>query len=140
MDEHSSVRFAVTADLAEIAAIQAECEAASQWAVEDYLRYDCRVAVCGSRVAGFLVTRQVAAGECEILNIGVAVEFRRRGVASALVREALRQSPGLCFLEVRESNHAARRLYESLGFKPAGIRRNYYTGPDEAAIVMRIFS
>jgi ribosomal-protein-alanine N-acetyltransferase len=140
MDEHPSVRFAVTADLARIAAIQSECEDAAQWAAGDYLRYECRVVECSSLIAGFLVTRQVGEGECEILNIGVAREFRRRGLASMLVSDALRQSPGVYFLEVRDSNQAARRLYEKLGFVPVGVRRNYYSDPEEAAIVMRNFS
>jgi len=41
---------------------------------------------------------------------------------------------------VRESNSAARRLYEALGFEVAGTRPGYYDNPTEAGIVMRIFS
>ena len=134
------IRRGTAADTAAIASIQRESEPASQWVPEDRAGYDVRVAECDSRVAGFLVTRLVAPGEFEVLNIAVGPEFRRRGIAKALMQSALSDSPGTYFLEVRESNHPARELYASLGFKQAGMRRNYYSNPTEAAIVMRFFS
>jgi ribosomal-protein-alanine N-acetyltransferase len=57
-----------------------------------------------------------------------------------LIREEVGRWPGTHFLEVRESNAAARRLYESLGFEQVGERPAYYENPAETGIVMRIFS
>jgi ribosomal protein S18 acetylase RimI-like enzyme len=102
--------------------------------------HDCSVAVVKNRVIGFVVTRQTAPGEHELLNIAVDAAERRRGIARRLLERELAHSPGEWFLEVRESNTPAIRLYESLGFKPAGRRDNYYYNPVDTAIVMRFFS
>lgn len=91
--------------------------------------------------AGYLVTRTLVPGESEVLYLEVAAEFRRQGVAESLLREAIARAPGEWFLEVRESNFAARMLYEKLGFVNVGRRENYYPdGPGkkpEAGIVFR---
>jgi polysaccharide biosynthesis protein PslH len=78
--------------------------------------------------------------EWEILNLAVGPAWRRRGIARRLLEELLNRFPALWFLEVRESNSAAIRLYQSLGFERAGIRPGYYQDSQEAAIVMRIYS
>ena len=82
-----------------------------------------------------------AADEAEILNLCVAPAARRSGSGRALVRAILRRVAALgaraAYLEVRQSNHAARRLYESEGFAPVGRRRAYYRRPVEDAIVLR---
>jgi ribosomal-protein-alanine N-acetyltransferase len=57
-----------------------------------------------------------------------------------LIRAALKAHPGEVFLEVRESNTAARALYAKLGFSDAGTRPKYYSEPEESAVVMRIRS
>jgi ribosomal protein S18 acetylase RimI-like enzyme len=135
-----SIRAAVGDDLQHIFAIQATAPEASQWHADDYLAFNTHVAVMGGRVAGFLVSRQVADGEREILNVAVDPAYKRRGVARQLIREEVGRWPGTHFLEVRESNAAARRLYESLGFEQVGERPAYYENPAETGIVMRIFS
>ncbi len=89
---------------------------------------------------GFVVTRAVAAGEYEILNIAVRPEFRRRGVARALIDAVGAESSGVLYLEVRESNESARLFYRAAGFAEVGRRPKYYRNPEEAAIVMRICS
>jgi len=90
---------------------------------------------------GFLVAHEVA-GEWEIENIAVAGPARRRGLGTRLLGEFLRraQSEGATaiFLEVRESNHAARSLYEKWAFSESGRRPRYYTQPEEDAIVYRL--
>lgn len=91
-------------------------------------------------VTGYVVAH-FGADEGEILNLAVAPAERRRGTGRALVERvmvALREA-GVrsVFLEVREANTAARRLYESVGFKPVGLRPNYYRRPTEAAVVLR---
>ena len=85
--------------------------------------------------SAFLHFREVASGEFEILNLVVGVAVRRRGIARALLGYALEKG-GDWFLEVRESNEPARKLYESMGFVEIGRRRRYYANPSEDAIVM----
>jgi ribosomal-protein-alanine N-acetyltransferase len=126
--------------LAEVALIQAASPEASHWAPADYLPYDFRVAVCKTRVAGFLVSRVLSEGETELLNLAVAPEFRRRGVARKLVESLLADSPGVVYLEVRESNWAARKFYHQMGFQEVSLRSGYYQAPPEAAIVMKFHS
>jgi len=134
------VRRATSEDVDRILAIQATAREASQWAREDYLNYDCHVALCGGTVAGFMVSRRIVEGEREILNVAVHPEMRRSGIATTLIRAEMKRWPGVHFLEVRESNAAARRLYRQIGFEEAGLRPAYYDDPAESAIVMRIFS
>jgi ribosomal protein S18 acetylase RimI-like enzyme/glycosyltransferase involved in cell wall biosynthesis len=134
------IRRASASDLAEISAIQASASEASQWQAQDYLAFDCRVAILESRLAGFVVSRQVADQEREILNVAVHPDFRKRGIASELLQAEIMAHAGVHFLEVRESNAAARKLYERLGFVVVGARPEYYENPTETGIVMRIFS
>jgi polysaccharide biosynthesis protein PslH len=134
------IRTATESDVEQIRAIQSTAPEASQWQPGDYLTFDCTVAWMDGRVAGFLVSRRVADGEREILNVAVHPDFRRLGVASTLLRWEMARCPGAIFLEVRESNSSARRLYEGLGFETVGSRPGYYENPNEPGIVMRIFS
>jgi ribosomal-protein-alanine acetyltransferase len=134
------VRAASKEDLAVIEGIQKASLEASQWAVESYLEYDCLVAAVDGKVRGFLVTRATAPDEGEILNIAVDLEFRRSGIARILMETLLAGDRNAWFLEVRESNYGAINLYKTLGFAASGRRENYYSGPAEAAIVMRVFS
>jgi ribosomal-protein-alanine N-acetyltransferase len=94
-----------------------------------------------SVVQGFLVARGVG-GEWEIENLVVAEAFRRKGLGKQLVRELISKARVLgaeaVFLEVRESNQAARSLYESLGFLVSGRRKGYYVDPAEDAVVYRL--
>ena len=80
-------------------------------------------------LAGFVIGR-IAADEAEVLSIGVAPEWQRRGIgrhmAEGLVRAARRAEVKRLFLEVAADNDAAIALYEGLGFKIAGARKAYY--------------
>lgn len=94
-------------------------------------------------VAGFVLAR-AAAGEGEILSIGVAPRFARQGVGWRLMRAALQElyarDARSIFLEVDETNLAALSLYRKLGFEKVAVRPSYYTAPDgkkTAAHVMR---
>ena len=82
----------------------------------------------------------VVAGEGYINNIAVRQEYRKQGVASALLDVFLRfaQAQNLEFLtlEVRLSNQAAKRLYMKHGFAQVGRRKDYYDDPKEDAILM----
>jgi [ribosomal protein S18]-alanine N-acetyltransferase len=92
-------------------------------------------------IHGFLIARCLP-DEWEIENVIVDKQYRQRGIGSLLVRELLARARvgGACsvILEVRESNLPALRLYETIGFKPEGRRRDYYQDPVEDAILYRI--
>jgi [ribosomal protein S18]-alanine N-acetyltransferase len=135
-----NIRPATAEDLLAIAAIQAASPEAAQWDPASYLDHDCRVAVAGGLVLGFLVVRQTTSGENEILNLAVDPAARRAGVARGLLGDALARARGRWFLEVRASNAAGLRLYEAAGFERAGRRPGYYREPSEEAIVMSFFS
>jgi tRNA threonylcarbamoyl adenosine modification protein YeaZ len=96
------------------------------------------------RPAGFALARR-AADEAEIISIGTAPAFRRRGIARRLVGGLADRLIGAgaraLFIEVAAGNHAAQALYQALGFVPAGLRKGYYAksgGTAEDAIVMRL--
>jgi ribosomal-protein-alanine N-acetyltransferase len=131
------LRPAIPTDLPAIAEIQAACPEASQWNAADYFNYNCWVAE-KDRLCGFIVTRQTAPGESEVLNLAVTPVCRRSGVGRALLDAALAAAPGAWFLEVRESNAAAIWLYENAGFQVCGTRPAYYSDPCEAGIVMSL--
>jgi [ribosomal protein S18]-alanine N-acetyltransferase len=99
----------------------------------------CLGAFDGERLVGYLiVSRYVDAWH--VMNIAVATDYRRRGVASDLLgalfdrtREDGRRG---YTLEVRVSNAGAISLYERLGFERRGVRRGYYTDNREDALIM----
>ncbi|HSR07501.1 MAG TPA: GNAT family N-acetyltransferase [Bryobacteraceae bacterium] len=134
-----NVRAVTLEDLAAIAEIQARSPEASQWDPASYLDYDCVVAT-DPHVVGFLVTRQTAPGEREILNLAVDPPQRRRGVARALLLAELGREKTQWFLEVRASNRGAIVLYQNAGFRVAGRRESYYSNPPEPGIVMKFDS
>ncbi len=92
------------------------------------------------RLAGYAFAR-VIAGEAEILNIAVLPPYRRMGVGRLLLDSVLAAVAAggaiEAFLEVRESNAAARFLYETRGFRAVGFRADYYRKPRENAVIMR---
>ena len=98
------------------------------------------VALEGEQVVGY-VGSQTVIDESDMMNIAVHPDFRRRGIAEALVAEleaALRQRGSHALtLEVRDSNAPAIALYEKLGFVQVGLRKNYYRNPKEDARILR---
>lgn len=87
--------------------------------------------------AGILIARR-AAGEAELLTVGVTPACRRSGLGRALLERAIAalSSSGATtlFLEVDEGNEAALALYRSLGAAPVGRRPGYYESGADAAI------
>ena len=85
--------------------------------------------------AFWLVVDQV-----HINNLAVRPEMRRRGLGSrlldAVMKEAGKLGAASLMLEVRESNTAARHLYENAGFNVHSVRKSYYTNPVEDALVL----
>jgi [ribosomal protein S18]-alanine N-acetyltransferase len=99
----------------------------------------CLGAFEGEQLGGYLiVSRYVDAWH--VMNIAVSPDFRRRGIATALLERLfeLTEDRGRrgYTLEVRVSNEGAIRLYERLGFTGRGIRRGYYTDNREDALIM----
>ena len=86
---------------------------------------------------------QLVLDEAYVGNVAVAEAFRRCGVGEALVRAMLdnAKNRGAAFLtmEVRQSNLAARRLYERCGFRTVAVRKDYYERPREDAVLMTAF-
>ena len=91
------------------------------------------------RVAAFCACWLVY-DELHINTIAVDAGLRRQGLATTLMmhilREAAAKGATRTYLEVRRSNLPAQALYQRLGFTVAGVRRNYYTSPDEDALVL----
>jgi [ribosomal protein S18]-alanine N-acetyltransferase len=92
----------------------------------------------GELVGYLIVSRYVDAWH--IMNIAVAGDHRRRGVAGALLERLFAVTADEAqrgyTLEVRVSNRGAIRLYERLGFSVRGVRRGYYTDNREDALIM----
>jgi ribosomal-protein-alanine acetyltransferase len=101
------------------------------------------IAHSGDQPAGFCLSR-VAADECEILSCGVVPAFRRQRIGHAMMShvfaEAAARGAVEVFLEVAESNHAARHLYARMGLHQVGRRCAYYrrsAAAPEDALVLR---
>lgn len=98
------------------------------------------VALEGDTVAGYVGSQSVM-GESDMMNVAVHPDYRRRGIARALIcalMDGLRERGNRCLtLEVRASNTSAIALYEKLGFAQVGRRPNYYRNPKEDALILR---
>lgn len=98
-----------------------------------------RVARQGSQILGYICADRII-DEGHILTLAVRYEFRRRGIASALIENVIGDlKEAGCrsiFLEVRTSNEAARKIYEKFNFRLFGLRKDYYKSPVEDAVLM----
>lgn len=83
----------------------------------------------------------IALDEAELLSLGVIERYRNTGVGRALIKEGMNElilrGVKNIYLEVRESNRNAIKLYLSFGFEERGIRNNYYKNPAENAVIMK---
>ena len=145
------IRKATPEDIAIIRKLEQESKTAAHWGEREYdalfaaeaPRRMVLVAAeeASGKIMGLVIAR-CADDEWEIENVVVAGEQRRRGVGSALVhelvQEARRSGAAAVLLEVRESNAAARRLYEKAGFNAVGRRPGYYRKPPEDALLLKI--
>ena len=130
----------------QISLLDARLFPANPWEEASFLQsalrdYDYLAAAVGEdgSVCGYALLRCL--DDAELLRIAVAKEQRRRGTGRALLADVLgeagRRAAAGIFLEVRAGNEAAVRMYEKAGFVSAGIRRSYYSGPVEDALIMR---
>jgi len=85
----------------------------------------------------------IAQTEAEILNIATDINFQRKGLGETLLKECFERLKSHkvknLFLEVRQSNHAAKNLYSKMGIKTIGIRKNYYSDNEDASMMQLIF-
>jgi ribosomal-protein-alanine N-acetyltransferase len=147
------VRPARAEDVPRLIEIAHHSSTAAQWKESEYARLFAPQAPAGlvalviqeeDRVVGFLAGRRLTpdGAEWEVENMAVRSPAQRRGLGSRLLGEFLalaREHGGRdIFLEVRASNVAARRLYEKWAFVEAGVRKSYYQGPTEDALVLRL--
>lgn len=122
--------------------LEKNCFTSDAWRERDFeyrmviSRYVNLVAEEDNQFAGYVACCLVA-DELSIDSLAVSPKFRRMGIASALIEEAIEQKkPTDLYLEVRQSNYGAIALYESMGFETVGLRREYYQQPVENAILM----
>lgn len=98
------------------------------------------VAEMDGRVAGYIGSQTVPP-ESDVMNVAVHPDFRRQGIAEALVNglwaQLVQAGNTSLTLEVRASNAPAIALYEKLGFVQVGRRPNYYRNPREDALILR---
>ena len=99
------------------------------------------IAIKENEVAGYIGMWAIS-GQCDITNIAVLPKYRRQGIGRKLINHltAHCKSHALSpiFLEVRESNEAAKSLYSLMGFKIVGNRKKYYADTGEDAIIMSL--
>jgi ribosomal-protein-alanine N-acetyltransferase len=155
-DKDINIRPAISADIPFMANLERQCATAGHWTDEQYRQAfetegpkrfmivaaasDTAETAAGQRILGFLIAQHVAP-EWELENIVVAPEARRKGAGKqlleALLAVARETNSDSIFLEVRESNAAARTLYNQAAFEQTGIRKFYYLDPSENAILYR---
>lgn len=139
------IRLATIDDFKGVEKINDDC-GLSRWSLEDYRR---RLQMgdqmwvlenTSGRLEGFVLARFLPP-EMEILKLAVVPARRRNGIGSGLLATALetgrRWGCRECYLEVRRAAKGAIRFYSRNGFRPAGVRRNYYRNPEEDAVVMK---
>lgn len=154
------IRPATLADVADVMRLERSCATAAHWTEQQYellfvsgdiperlvLVADqtpdaatvSREQTPGGLLAGFLVADRIV-DDWELQNIVVAPNTRRHGLGmqllEALLTRARETNSESVFLEVRESNAAARAFYERAGFRQTGSRKSYYVNPMEDAIL-----
>lgn len=148
-DGHVTIRDATLADVDAIAAIE-RGTFSDPWSARSFRelvgRPDVVFEVAESpelplgAIAGYAIV-YLADADGDLANLATAAGTRRRGIGRLLLRHSLatarQRGAHLVFLEVRESNHAARTLYESEGFTGVGRRARYYAHPVEDALILR---
>ncbi|RPF27559.1 ribosomal-protein-alanine N-acetyltransferase [Georgenia muralis] len=145
MTSPARLRPLVNADLGRVVELEEELFGPGAWSRGVYLDELATpgrtylAAVVDGTVVGYA---GLAAGEeAQVMTVGVAAPYRRRGIArqllEALLSAARAAGSRTVVLEVRASDAGAQRLYEGAGFTRIGLRRGYYAAEGEDAVVMR---
>lgn len=140
-----SIRCMQDSDIAKVNAI--ELQSLSPWSIPSlrqellrehgvqYLLVDCDTIIAWAAL-------QVLGSEAELMKIAVTQEYRRRGVALSFVSDItnilMEKGVKEIFLEVREKNVPACKLYEKIGFKQIGNRKKYYQNPQDNALIYKL--
>lgn len=142
------IREATPEDITAIRALEEQAPTAAHWGERDYAQllsvtgknHVVLVAEQPEGIEGFLVGSCIGP-EWEIENVVVADAVHTRGIGTQLVLEYMRRARAgtadAIFLEVRQSNAAARKLYEKCGFLKIGCRKCYYSDPLEDAVLYK---
>jgi [ribosomal protein S18]-alanine N-acetyltransferase len=142
------VRLASTEDIPAILELERQTDSAAHWPETTYRRlFEQETPACvplviegedAKNLNGLLIAR-ISGDECELENVVVRRQRQSQGLGSkllhALAEAARKQNVTHIFLEVRESNAAARALYEKSGFEISGRRKSYYSNPAEDAVL-----
>jgi ribosomal-protein-alanine N-acetyltransferase len=145
MDEPYRIRRVERADVPALTRIEQRCftDPWSEAGIRESIQSETTIALLAENMegeVGYLMAR-LSGEEGEILNLAVLPGHRRQGVGRRLLEQGLALLIGRgvreAYLEVRESNLAARDLYQGFGFRPVGMRPHYYRNPAEDALVLR---
>lgn len=145
-------RLATVRDVEALARLEQECFSAHPWSEEELteslLKYNYRFFVAAEvdengeetgNIFGY-VGMYIVAAEGNIANVAVTAPARRQGIGRGLMQalcDYSRKTDCIALtLEVRVTNTPAKRLYESLGFESAGVRKNFYRDPVEDAEIL----
>jgi ribosomal-protein-alanine N-acetyltransferase len=138
------IRKMTEADLPQVYTIEQETFS-DPWCKEDFLdslkeaNNEYLVVEIDGQIAGYCGYWGIV-GEGYIYNVAVKKEFRRQRIGYQMLKTLLGESKSRGItsftLEVRYSNEPAIRIYESLGFVRAGLRKDFYTKPKEDAVIM----
>jgi len=108
-------------------------------AFEDLNSQYFRILELDGKIAGYIIYH-VILDEAIILNFAIDPSLHGKGHGDFLLRETLRElrtfGCSMFYLDVRQSNSAAIGLYQKYGFSALGFRKNYYSDPEEDALVM----
>lgn len=136
-----TVHTATETDLAAVTALEAHCFS-RPWRADDFQRMlteptrTLLVAEADGVFCGYVGAYTVC-DETDVTTVAVLPTLRGKGVGRALIGALTDKVGGRIYLEVRESNVAARALYAACGFAEYGIRKNYYENPREDAVLCR---
>lgn len=141
------LRRAVPEDLSEVVRLEEECypdpwspTAFAALPSDSRVHFSVATRAAAPRIVGYVVAWFVL-DEGEIANLAIAPDMRRRGIAGrlldAVLADASARGVRAMFLEVRDSNVAAKRLYAARNFREVGRRSAYYRRPVEDALVLR---
>lgn len=145
MDKTWTIGQMAEEDVAAVAALEAE-NFSRPWSYDAFLKtlsdenYIVMIAKESDALLGYCVLL-CTGEEADITNVCTASEVRGKGVATemltALMEVGMSRGVKEFFLEVREENTPARKLYEKMGFEVIGLRKNYYEEPKEHAVLMK---
>lgn len=139
------IRFLEERDLEKASRLEQTCFS-EPWTLEDFrdiLTNKDRIMLVAEEdeeIVGEIVLTDLL-GEGDISNVAVAPDYRKRHIASKLLDEIIKigseeRNITAFTLEVREQNGPAISLYEKAGFKSVGVRPNFYTKPNDNAVIM----